>query len=105
MIALPKTTRLPCSLAGGHIAGPNADAVINILVKYSFLKGPKVHRAIVSQVVDPNGELDMPALQMAWQYFKDAGQIDGKVIVKDVIDLSYVREAVKVLGPYNKKVE
>jgi NitT/TauT family transport system substrate-binding protein len=106
MIALVKAMRFyDDSLKGGHIAGPNADAVIDILVKYSFLKDPKVHRAIISQVVDPNGELNVPALQMAWQYFKDAGQIDGKVTINDVIDLSYVREAVKVLGPYNKKVE
>jgi NitT/TauT family transport system substrate-binding protein len=106
MIALVKAIRFyDDSLEGGHIAGPNADAVINILVKYSFLKDPAVHRAIISQAVDPNGELNVPALQMAWQYFKDAGQIDGKVTVKDVIDLSYVREAVKVLGPYTKRVE
>jgi NitT/TauT family transport system substrate-binding protein len=106
MIALVKAMRFyDDSLKGGHIAGPNADAVVDILVKYSFLKDPKVHRAIVSQVVDPNGELNVPALQMAWQYFKDAGQIDGKVTVNDVIDLSYVHEATKVLGPYNKKVE
>jgi NitT/TauT family transport system substrate-binding protein len=79
--------------------------VINILVKYSFIKDPAVHRAIISQAVDPDGELNLPALQMAWQYFKDAGQIDGKVTVKDVIDLSYVQEATRVLGPYTKKVE
>jgi NitT/TauT family transport system substrate-binding protein len=106
MIALVKAIRFyDESLKGGHIAGPNADAVIDILVKYSFLKDPAVHRAIISQAVDPDGELNVPALQMAWQYFKDAGQIDGKVTVKDVIDLSYVRAATKVLGPYNKKVE
>jgi NitT/TauT family transport system substrate-binding protein len=106
MIALVKAIRFyDDALEGGHIAGPNADAVIDILVKYSFLKDPAVHRAIISQAVDPNGELNVPALQMAWQYFKDAGQIDGKVTVKDVIDLSYVREATKALGPYTKKVE
>jgi NitT/TauT family transport system substrate-binding protein len=104
MIALVKAIRFyDGALKGGHIAGPNADAVINILVKYSFLKDPAVHRAIISQAVDPDGELNVPALQMAWQYFKDAGQIDGKVTVKDVIDLSFLHEATKVLGPYVKK--
>ena len=106
MIALVKAMRFyDDSLAGGHIAGQNADEVIDILVKYSFLKDPKVHRAIISQVVDPDGNLNVPALEMAWQYFKDVGEIDGKVTVKDVIDLSYVHEATKVLGPYTKKVE
>ncbi len=106
MIALVKAIRFyDDALKGGHIAGPNADAVIKILVKYSFIKDPAVHRAIISQAVDPDGNLNVPALQMAWQYFKDAGQIDGKVTVNDVIDLSYVHQAAKVLGPYVKKID
>jgi NitT/TauT family transport system substrate-binding protein len=104
MVALVKAIRFyDDSLKGGHIAGPNADAVIDILVKYSFLKDPAVHRAIISQAVDPDGELNMPSLQMAWQYFKDTGEIDGKVTVNDVVDMSYVHAAAKVLGPYVKK--
>jgi len=106
MIALVKAMRFyDDSLKGGHIAGTNADEVIDILVKYSFLKDPAVHRAIVSQVVDPDGNLNVPALEMAWKYFKDVGEIDGKVTVKDVMDMSYVQEATKVLGPYKNKVD
>jgi NitT/TauT family transport system substrate-binding protein len=106
MVALVKAMRFyDDSLKGGHIAGPNSDEVIDILVKYSFLKDPAVHRAIVSQVVDPDGNLNVPALEMAWKYFKDVGEIDGKVTVKDVIDMSYVQAATKVLGPYNKKID
>ncbi len=106
MIALVKAIRFyDDSLKGGHIAGTNADAVIDILVKYSFLKDPAVHRAIISQAVDPNGNLNVPALQMAWDYFKDTRQISGKVTVNDVIDLSYVHEAAKILGPYHKTEE
>lgn len=104
MVALVKAIRFyDDALKGGHIAGVNADAVVNILVKYSFIKDPAVHRAIVSQAVDPNGDINLPSLQMAWQYFKDTGEIDGKVTVKDVIDLSYVHAAAKALGPYVKK--
>jgi len=106
MIALVKAMRFyDDSLKGGHIAGTNADEVIDILVKYSFLKDPAVHRAIVSQVVDPDGNLNVPALEMAWKYFKDVGEIDGKVTVKDVMDMSYVQVATKVLGPYKNKVD
>jgi NitT/TauT family transport system substrate-binding protein len=104
MVAYVKAVRFyDDSLKDGHIAGPNADSVIDTLVKYSFLKDPAVHRAIISQAVDPDGELNMPSLQMAWQYFKDVGEIDGKVTVNDVVDLSYVHEAAEVLGPYVKK--
>ncbi len=104
MVALVKAIRFyDDSLKDGHIAGPNANAVINILVKYSFIKDPAVHRAIVSQAVDPNGDINRPSLQMAWQYFKDVGEIDGKVTLDDVIDLSYVHAAAKELGPYAKR--
>jgi NitT/TauT family transport system substrate-binding protein len=104
MVALVKAIRFyDDALKDGHIAGPNADEVIKILVQYSFIKDPAVHRAIVSQAIDPNGDLNMPSLQMAWQFFKDTKQIDGSVKVDDVVDLSYAHAAAKQLGPYVKK--
>jgi NitT/TauT family transport system substrate-binding protein len=104
MVALVKAIRFyDDALKDGHIAGPNADEVIKILVQYSFIKDPAVHRAIVSQAIDPNGDLNLPSLQMAWQFFKDTKQIDGSVKVDDVVDLSYAHAAAKQLGPYVKK--
>jgi NitT/TauT family transport system substrate-binding protein len=104
MIAYVKAARFyNDALKDGHIAGPNADEVIKILTQYSFIKDPEVHRAIVSQAIDPDGDVNMPSLQMAWQFFLDTKQIDGSVKVGDVVDLSYVHEAAKMLGPYVKK--
>jgi NitT/TauT family transport system substrate-binding protein len=106
MVALVKAMRFYSdALKDGHIAGPNADQVIKILTQYSFIKDPAVHRAIISQAVDPNGSLDMPSLQMFWKFFADTKQIDGSVKVDDVVDLSYVHEAAKQLGPYVKKTQ
>ncbi len=106
MVALVKAMRFyDDSLKGGHIAGPNADEVVKILTEYSFIKDPAVHRAIISQAVDPDGHIDIPSLKMAWQFFVDTKQIDGSVKVDDVVDLSYVREAAKQLGPYVKKMQ
>ena len=103
MVALVKGMRLyNDALEGGHIAGRNADEVVGILTKYSFIKDPAVHRAIISQAVDPDGQLNMASLQMAWQFFKDTKQIDGSVQVDDLVDLSYVHDASKVLGSYVK---
>jgi NitT/TauT family transport system substrate-binding protein len=104
MIAYVKAARFyNDALKDGHIAGPNADEVIKILTQYSFIKDPEVHRAIVSQAIDPDGNVNMPSLQMAWQFFLDTKQIDGSVKVGDVVDLSYVHDAAKALGPYVKK--
>ena len=104
MIAYVKAARFyDDALKDGHIAGPGADEVIKILTQYSFIKDPEVHRSIVSQAIDPNGDVNMPSLQMAWKFFLDTKQIDGSVKVDDAIDLSYVHEAAKALGPYAKK--
>ena len=104
MIGLVKAMRLyNDALKDGHIAGPGADDIIKILTEYSFIKDPSVHRNIISQAVDPDGQLNMPSLEMAWKFFVDTKQIDGSVKVSDVVDLNYVREASKALGPYVKK--
>jgi NitT/TauT family transport system substrate-binding protein len=106
MVALVKAMRFyNDALKDGHIAGPNADQVIKILTDYSFIKDPAVHRAIISQAVDPDGKLDMPSLQMEWQFFVDTKQTDGSVKVNDVVDLSYVHEASQKLGPYVRKTQ
>ncbi len=90
------------ALEGGKIAGPNADEVVAILVQYSHIKDPAVHRAIISHAVDPDGHVNVESLTRAWQFFKDTKQIDGSIKVEDVIDLSFAKEAAKELGPYKK---
>jgi NitT/TauT family transport system substrate-binding protein len=91
------------ALEGGKIAGPNADEVVAILVEYSHIKDPAVHRAIISHAVDPDGFVNVDSLRDAWKFFKDTKQIDGSVGVEDVLDLSFVKDAAKALGPYAKK--
>lgn len=91
------------ALEGGKIAGPNADEVVAILVEYSHIKDPAVHRAIISHAVDPDGYVNVESLKRAWEFFKDTKQIDGTVTVEDVLDLSFVHNAAKALGPYAKK--
>lgn len=91
------------ALEGGKIAGPHADEVVAILVEYSHIKDPAVHRAIISHAVDPDGHVNMESLKLAWEFFKDTKQIDGSVTVEHVVDLSFVKDAANALGPYTKK--
>jgi NitT/TauT family transport system substrate-binding protein len=91
------------SLHDGKIAGPNADEVVAILVEYSHIKDPAVHRAIISHAVDPDGYVNVESLKRAWEFFKDTKQIDGTVPVEAVLDLGFVKDAAQALGPYAKK--
>ncbi len=88
------------ALKDARLAGPNADEVIAILVKYASLKDAATYREITSHGVDPDGAVNVASLRQSWQYFRDSGQIDGSVPVDAVLDLSFVNAAVASLGPY-----
>jgi NitT/TauT family transport system substrate-binding protein len=88
------------ALKDARLAGPNADEVIAIMVKYAALKDAATYRDIVSHGVDPDGGVNVASLKQSWQYFRDSGQIDGSITVDDVLDLSFVKAAAAALGPY-----
>jgi NitT/TauT family transport system substrate-binding protein len=91
------------ALKDGHLAGPTADDVIAILTKYSRLKNPAVYRAITPQASDPNGKVSISGLKKEWEFFKDSGEISGKVTVDEIVDPSFAAKAVADLGPYHPR--
>jgi NitT/TauT family transport system substrate-binding protein len=91
------------ALKDGHIAGPGADDVINILTEYTNVKDPAVYRAINVQACNPNGAVDVPSLKNDLVFFKEQGEVKGAVTVDDVLDNSFAAAAVKDLGVYKKK--
>ena len=91
------------ALSGGHLDGPTASAVIDVLVKYSLLKDAALYHVITPNAVDPDGTLNVDSMQKDWQFFKDTGQIDGRVTVADIADTSFAAAAAASLGPYQPK--
>jgi NitT/TauT family transport system substrate-binding protein len=88
------------AVANASLSGPNGPEVITILSKYSSLKDPKVYAVITPHSIDPDGRVNLDSLRKDWQFFKDTGQIDGKVTADEVVDMSFVEAAVASLGPY-----
>jgi NitT/TauT family transport system substrate-binding protein len=93
------------AIADGSMNGPNAAEVVSILVKYSVTKDPEIHKAVIPPAIDPDGKLNADALRKDWQFFKDTGQIDGKVTVDSLIDTSFAEAAVASLGRYAPKTK
>jgi len=92
------------ALAGGRIAGPNADEVISILTEYTFIKDPKVHRQITPAAIDPDGRLGLPSLRNDLVFFKEQRLIaDPGMTVEKIIDTSFAERAAKTLGPYQPR--
>ncbi len=91
------------ALKDGKIAGPNAQEVIAILTEYTHIKDPAVYRAITPHGCNPDGRVHEPSLKNDLQFFRDEGQVTGKVSVEQVLDHSFVDAALKDLGPYKPK--
>jgi NitT/TauT family transport system substrate-binding protein len=91
------------ALKNGHLAGPNADDVIAILIKYLPLKDAALYRAITPNGVDPNGRVNLNGFQRDLQFYRAEGLITGDVTAQQAIDGSYVEAALKILGPYKAK--
>jgi NitT/TauT family transport system substrate-binding protein len=89
------------ALKDGKIAGPNADEVISILSEYTFIKDPKIHRAISPAAIDPDGRMSLDGLRNDLEFFKQQKLIDDpNITVERIVDNSFVTQAVKELGPY-----
>ncbi len=87
------------ALAGGRLAGPNADDVIRILVASTAIKDPAVFRAITPNGVDPMGRVNRKSLADDLDVWRGQGLINGPVSLDDVIDMSFVDAANTALGP------
>ena len=90
------------ALSGGRLAGPSADDVIAILVKYTAIKDAGMFRRIIPSWVDPDGEVNTASLKKDLDFFRQLGLIEKKDISVDaVVDSSFAKAAVSQLGPYN----
>jgi NitT/TauT family transport system substrate-binding protein len=92
------------ALAGGRIAGPNADEIVSILTQYTFIKDASVHRQITPPAIDPDGRLGLDSLRNDLVFFKEQRLIaDPGMTVEKIIDTSFAEQAVKALGPYRPR--
>ncbi|HXP94922.1 MAG TPA: ABC transporter substrate-binding protein, partial [Candidatus Binatia bacterium] len=87
-------------LDNGRIAGSKADDVIAILMKYTGIKDPSIYRSITPNGVDPNARVNIESLKRDLQFYKDFALVKTDVTVEQAVDLSYVNDALKTLGPY-----
>ncbi len=87
------------SIVNGRIAGPGADEVVKILAKYSVIKDEATLRTMIVHGTDPDGKLNVESLKKDLAFFKEQGDVTGKVTVDQVLDESFIQAAVKELGP------
>lgn len=91
------------ALQDGHLAGPGADDLIAIFVRYGSIKDPALLKSMITHGVNPDGWVNVDSMKKDWTFFKAHDQVKGLVTVDDVLDHSFVTAALKELGPYKKR--
>jgi NitT/TauT family transport system substrate-binding protein len=89
------------AIRDGHFAGPNAEELIDILVKETRYKDAALYKNMVPNGCDPDGKVDRPSLETDLAFWRANKFVeDDKIGVADVLDNSYVEAALKIVGPY-----
>jgi NitT/TauT family transport system substrate-binding protein len=89
-------------LADGKFSGPNAEAVVKMVVEATMIKDPDVIRESVPAGVDPNGTLNIASMKQDLATFRDAGLIRTSVQIERTVDPSFAATVVRQLGRYSR---
>jgi NitT/TauT family transport system substrate-binding protein len=93
------------ALKDGRLAGPKANEVIPILVKYTTIKDESMFRRMIPSYCNPDGEVNVASLQKDLAFFRELGLIEKKeASVDSVVDGSFAKAAVARLGPYRPPI-
>lgn len=76
--------------------------VIQTLMSSTTVKDRATYDRMVLPGIHPDGEVNVESIREAYRDFKAAGDIRGEVDLDQLIDLSFVRYARDVLGPYRR---
>jgi NitT/TauT family transport system substrate-binding protein len=87
-------------LKDGHYAGPNGAAVVSILIQYTPVKDPATYAVMVPAGVDPNGYLNVASMEKDLDLWRTLGEVKNAISARQVVDLSFVDAANRVLGKY-----
>jgi len=93
------------ALVAGHIAGPGADYNYQALTELTKQQDTSVFRDMVASRANPDGTLDMASLRKDLAFFRESGDVKADIKPEQVIDTSFLAQALKELGPYKPAMQ
>lgn len=77
------------------------DEIINILTKHTKIKDAAIYSKVVPVGLSPDGMVNMLSLKQDAQWYHEKGFVKKLPDIDTIVDLSFAKHAVQVLGPYN----
>ncbi len=78
------------------------DEIIDILVEYSSVKERVLFEKMYPTGLNPDGYVRMKGVEMDIDWYKELDLLTGDLTADQVVDNSYVDNAIKLLGKYGK---
>jgi NitT/TauT family transport system substrate-binding protein len=90
------------AIADGKLTGEGSDEIVDILVEYTSVKDPEVHRSIGPPGINPDASVSVDSLERDLKFWTTLGLVQNDVTVDDAVDDSFAEHAVEELGAYEK---
>ena len=81
------------------------DAIVAILTKWTKVKDASLYRKMVPVGLSPDGSLNIDSLRQDAQWMHDHGFVKQPVKIEEIVDTTFIENAVKKLGPYTPPVQ
>lgn len=88
------------ALENGKLTGDGSDEIVEILVQYTSVKDPEVHRTIGPPGINPDAAVSVESLERDLEFWKSQGLVENDITVDDAVDNSFAEHAVEELGDY-----
>ncbi len=80
--------------------GKGKAAIIDVLIKSTRIKDPKIYQAVIPVGLNPDGLVNVQSLMNDAQWYFQHSYLKAIPNINAIVDLSYARNAVKKLGRY-----
>ncbi len=90
------------ALRNGHLTGPGADDVIDLLIARTNFKDRPLYRSMISPGLNPDCHVNISGLRNDFAFYRSMGWIDKPLDPDALVDDSFCEHAVAALGPYAK---
>jgi NitT/TauT family transport system substrate-binding protein len=80
--------------------GQGKDGIVDVLTRYTAVKDPALYADMAFAAIDPDGRIDLAALELDLQYYLAKGFVQQPVDLQQIVDNRYADYALARLGPY-----
>lgn len=88
-------------LKDGTFSGPNGGEIVAILNEALPQKNTTIYKEVTPSFLGPDVKLELASMKRDLEYFRAQGLIESKSIgVNDILDSSFLNQALKDVGPY-----